>query len=307
MAKIRKFIEGNFSLLLLVGVILGFFVPKFGAFADELVIFLTAVLIFLSCAEIKPVDFLKMDIFQIGIFVVLRFAVFPLMLFFLAYQFIPEYAVGVLLLSLMPAGVAVASLCSMSHAKVVLGLGLTIISSLLAPAIIPAAFSFLGKFVEVDIFDLFLVLSGVVFLPIGLYFGLFNRSEQMSGVIRKYNKAGSVLILSFILVIVIAAQKEALLNDISTIVYGMIIMTVLFISVYAFGFIYALFVPKDDRVAYILSSGAMNNSLAVGLAFAYFDPKISIFIVLSEIVWSFCVAVAQWYFSKRSIVETTSA
>lgn len=306
MAQIRKFIEGNFSLLLLLGVIIGFFVPKFGSFADELVIVLTAVLIFLSCADIKPVDFFKIDVFQVGIFVVLRFAVFPLVLFFLAYKFAPEYAVGILLLGLMPAGVAVASLCSMSHAKVVLGLGLTIISSLLAPAIIPAAFSFLGKFVEVDIFDLFLVLTGVVFLPVGLYFGLFNRSEKISGLIRKYNKAGSVLILSFILVIVIAAQKDALLNDVSTIVYGLIVMTIFFVVVYGFGFIYAMFMPKEDKVAYILSSGAMNNSLAVGLAFAYFDPTTSLFIVLSEIVWSVCVALAQWYFSKRAKLEISN-
>jgi BASS family bile acid:Na+ symporter len=171
MLKIRQTIENNFSLLLLIGLVVGLFLPSFGEFSDEIVIFLTALLIFLSCADIEPRDFIKVDIFQIGLFTLARFAVFPLVLFYLAQQFVPEFAIGVLLLALMPAGVAVASLCSMSKANVSLGLSLTIISSLLAPAFIPSVFSFLGQVVAVDVAGLFTTLMLVVIVPIVLYFG----------------------------------------------------------------------------------------------------------------------------------------
>lgn len=300
MAQIKNFIENNFSLLLLVGAVSGFFIPSIGSVADEVVIFLTAFLIFLSCADIRVPDFLKVDIFQIALFTVLRYALFPLALFYLAYGFFPEYAIGILLLSLMPAGVSVASLCSMSGAKVALGLSLTIISSLLAPAFVPSVFSFLGQIVNVDIKSLFFTLIVIVFAPICLYYGLFSKIEKTKVLIKEYNKSSSVFILSIILAIVIAAQKHELLNNPGDIFTGMIIMIVLFTVCYLFGIIYSLFVPKDEKVPYIFASGAMNNSLAVGLAFAYFDAKIAVFMVLSEIVWSFYVAFGQWYFLRKT-------
>jgi BASS family bile acid:Na+ symporter len=302
MTGIKNFIENNFSLLLLVGFIAGFFTPSLGEISDEIVIFLIAVLIFLSCADINTKDFFNVDVFQIGLFTLLRFAVFPLVLFYLAYLLVPEYAVGVLLLSLMPAGMAVASLCSMSKApnSVPIGLSLTIISSLLAPFFIPAVYSFLGQTLEVDVLGLFITLSLVVFVPIILYLGIVRKFQTLHNQIKKYNQTSAVVILSVVLLIVMASQKEEFLGNLDLIVYGLIIMTVLFAVYYAFGIAFSLFVEKEQRVAYIFSSGAMNNSLAVGLAFAYFSPTISLFLVLSEIVFSFYIAVAQWWFSKRA-------
>ncbi len=295
----KNIIERNFSLLLIIGVIIGFFVPSFGENADEIVIFLTATLIFLACADIKPVDFFNIDVFQVGLFTLLRFAMFPLILFFGATSFAPDFAIGILLMALMPAGVAVASLCSMSGASVVIGLSLTIMSSLLAPAFIPSVFAFLGQLVAVDVFSLFLTLIYVVFVPICAYFLLFSKRPKAEKFIREYNKSSSIIVLASILVIVIATQKNEFLSNPDLILRGTIVMTILIGCFYIFGIVFSFFVPKDHRVSYIFGSGAMNNSLAVGLAFAYFDATTTLFIVLSEIVWSVYVAGAQWYFSRQ--------
>lgn len=301
MARIKIFVENNFSLLLLIGFLLGFVAPDVGDIADEIAIILTAALIFLSCADIKPVDFLKIDVFQVALFTVVRFAVFPLLCFFAVKNFFPEFSVGTLLLLLMPAGVAVASLCSMSKANVALGLGLTIISSLLAPAIIPGVFSFLGQYVQVDISKLFMTLILVVFVPIGLYFFGAARIAPVDKLIKSYNKSAAVVILSLILMVVIAAQREEFLEDLGLIFTGFWVMVAIIGACYLFGIAYSFFVDgKADKRSYIISSGAMNNSLAVGLAFAYFDVTTSLFIVLSEVVWSIYVALAQWIFSKRA-------
>lgn len=298
MAKIKNFIENNFSLLLILGCVLGFFVPSFGETADEIVIFLTALLIFFSCSNIKPTEFLQVDIFQIGVFILLRYAVFPLVLFYGAHQIFPEYAVGVLLLALMPAGVTVSALCSMSGANVALGLSLIIVSSLLAPVFVPGVFSFLGQIVNVDVMALFVTLVMVVFIPILLYFLVFSKVKIVDNFAKNYNKSSSIIILSLILVIVIATQKQTFLEAPEVIYVGLLIMTGLFAIFYAFGIIYSLFMSKGQRLPYIFSSGAMNNSLAVGLAFAYFDPKITLFIVLSEIVFSFYIAFSQYVASR---------
>ncbi|HPF78994.1 MAG TPA: hypothetical protein PLF01_06835 [Alphaproteobacteria bacterium] len=303
MARIKNFIENNFSLLLLLGCAVGFFTPSFGAWASQIVIFLTASLIFLSCADIKPSEFLKVDIFQMALFTILRFAVFPLILFYAMRHYFPEYAVGTLLLALMPAGVAVASLCSMGRANVALGLSLTIITSLLAPAFIPGVFSFLGQVVKVDIMSLFMTLVMVILVPIFLYFGVFSRFKKINSWVSQYNKSSAIVILSLVLVIVVATQKREFLANLDVIYIGLMVMTGLFAIFYLFGILYSLVVPKDQKIPYIFASGAMNNSLAVGLAFAYFDAKVTLFLVLSEIVWSVYVALAQWVLSKRRVTS----
>ncbi len=302
MTNLKRMIENNFSLLLLLGVVVGFFIPSFGDNADEIVIFLTGALIFFACADIKPVDFFKVDIFQTGVFTLLRFAIFPLVLFFVAQKTVPDFALGVLLMALMPAGVAVASLCSMSRANVVVGLSLTIMSSLLAPAFVPSVFLFLGQVVNVDILSLFLTLVYVVLLPICAYFLIVYKRHKIEAVVKNTNKSASIIILSVILMILMATQKEEFLAQPSLIVEGMIVMTVLIGLFYVFGIVFSRFVPVDQKISYIYGSGAMNNSLAVGLAFAYFDAATTLFIVLSEIVWSIYVVVGQWYFARRGRV-----
>lgn len=296
----KKFVEGNFSLMLLMGAILGFFLPSVGESADKIVIVLTAILIFISCSDIEPHDFLKTDIFQMGVFVLLRFIILPILLFAVFQKFFLEYSIGVLLLALMPAGVAVAALCSLSRANVVLGISLTIMTSFMAPFVIPAVFSFWGHEVNVDIVDLFFTLLLIVAVPIFSYFLILRRSKACHFFVKNNNKVFPTLILAVILAIVIASQKEALLADINIVYTGIVLMFVLFFIFYGFGVLYAHFMPPLDKVPYIYGSGAMNNSLAVGLAFAYFDSTTVIFIVLSEIVWTFYIAVAQYVFLKRN-------
>lgn len=300
MAQIKILIEKNFSLLLLIGFLLGFVAPSIGGAADEVAIILTAFLIFLSCADIRPVDFLKIDVFQVALFTLLRFAIFPLVCFFVMKSIYPEFAVGALLLLLMPAGVAVASLCSLTGAKVALGLSLTIVSSVLAPVFIPGTFAFLGQYVAVDIFKLFVTLVFVVFIPILVYFFGVSKIPKVNKAIKDYNKSAAVIILAVILMVVIAAQKQEFLDNIALIFSGFWVMVVLIGACYLFGIAFSFFVDKDEKVPFIISSGAMNNSLAVGLAFAYFDATTSLFIVLSEVVWSIYVAVAARVLGNRA-------
>lgn len=300
MTKIRNLIESNFSLLLLFGAILGFFVPSFGESADELVIVLTAILIFMSCANIDPKDFLKTDIFEIGLFTLVRFILLPLVLYYVFLAFFPEFAIGALLLALMPAGVTVAALCSMSNANVVLGLSLILLTSLMSPIVIPGVFSFIGEQVVVDVFGMFLTLIFVVLFPIALYFALFSKHKKSVAIIKKYNNTVPIIILSFILTIVVATQKHVFFENTALMVSGLVVMMGLFFFLYLFGVIYSRFLQKESRIPFIFASGAMNNSLAVGVAFAYFDGITVIFIVLSEIVFSIYVAAAQYYFSKQN-------
>lgn len=300
MLKIKNFIENNFAVSLLVAAILALFLPGFGKYSNDIVIFLIAGLVFFASPQVKRDELLSVDIFQVGLFTVLRFAVFPIILFYIAQAIVPEYAEGILLLALMPAAMAVTSLCSISGSKVALGLSLTVISSVLVPVFVPSIFSFLGRFVEINVFGLFATLMMVIFVPFIIYFGIINKIQPIKNWVISNTKLMPILLMSLVLFIVISANKEQFLDNVDLLITGSIVMMVVFGLFYLFGIVFSFFVPQDQRGSYVFASGAINNGLAIGLSFLYFSPHTVFFVVISEIVWCVYVAVAQWFFSRKT-------
>lgn len=299
MLKIKTFIENNFAFSLIIAVIAGLFLPGLGEHSNNIIIVLIAALVFFSCPEIKRADLLSVDIFQVGLFSVIRFAVFPIVLFYITQEIVPQYAEGILLLALMPAAIAVASLCSISGGKVALGLSLTIISSILVPVFVPSIFSFLGRFVEVNTVGLFITLMSVVFVPFIIYFGLVVRVRPVKSWVVRNTKFMPIIIMSLVLFVVVASNKEQFLSNINVLFEGGVVMTVTFFLFYLFGIVFSFFVPEEQRSTYIFASGATNNGLAIGLAFLYFSTPTVFFVVISELVWCIYVAVFQQYFVRQ--------
>lgn len=300
MTQIRTLIENNFGWMLILGGLLGFVVPSLGDFANYVIILLIAGLVYFACPSIKRDELLEVDIFQVGLFTLIRYAIFPIVLYFIAYSFIPDYAIGVLLLSLMPAAMAVASLSMISGGIASLGIAITVISSFLTPVIVPAMFSFLGYQVDVNEFALFFTLAFVVFAPFIIFFFGAGRIKAHKKWVLETGKASSIIIMALILLVVVSSYKETLLSNPAMLLEGSIVMFILFFVFYAFGFVFSKFVPQEQRPAYVYSSGAMNNGLAIGLSFIYFSPETTFFIVISEVVWCFYVAASQYYFTRRA-------
>jgi BASS family bile acid:Na+ symporter len=296
---IKATIENNFPIILILGAVLGFFIPSPGAHADMAIILLLAGQVLLASASIKRDDLGEIDIFQVGLFSLLRYAIFPIFLYYVSTVLWPDYAIGVLLLALMPAAIVVASLCSISHGKTALGISLTVFSSVLITAFIPAVFSFLGYVVEVNILKLFITLVVVLFVPIATYFVVIENVKPAKKFVLSWGKAISVISIALVLMIIMASYKDQFIEDWEALIKGTLIMFVLFFFFYLFGFVFSIFVPKDQRSAYIYASGAMNNGLAIGLAFLYFSPQTTFFIVISELVWCIYVPAAQWYFMRQ--------
>lgn len=297
----KTWIENNFAIVLLLGGVIGFFVPSMGdEVNNKIIVFLIGALVYFACPSIKRADLLDVDIFQVGLFTLIRFAIFPIVLFYLATMFIPNYAIGILLLSLMPSAMAVASLCMISGGKTALGISLTIIASILTPVLVPSVFAFLGHQVEVNEIGLFVTLVLVLFVPFIVYFYGTSRLQKHKKWVADFGKMASILTMAFLLLIILSSYKEQFLDNLDLLLKGGFIMFGLFFLFYLFGFVFSYFVPKDQRSTYILSSGAINNGLAIGLSFIYFSPETTFFIVISEIVWCLYVAAAQWYFSRRA-------
>lgn len=285
MADIKNWIETHFNICLAIAFVAGLVVPGLEMVPDSTVIFMTGVLIYLACPRITPDELHQVDIVQLAIFCVARFMLLPFALFYGAHFVVPDLAPAVLLLMLMPAGVAAAALSALNSGNVSLALALTVVSSLLAPAIVPSAFSFTGSAVNVDTWSLFLTLVMIVFLPILLYFGGAVRVPRLKDLTARVSKVGTILFLCLMMAVVLAKKRDVFFEDPAFLLEAFAVLGVLFAAGYGFGWLLAFRQGRAQQISFAVSSGAMNNALGIGLALVYFDDKTSLFMVLSEVAW----------------------
>lgn len=137
---LNDLIRRNFTAALMVGFVIGFFAPGLDQLPKALVLFVLALVIFFSCSQISRDEFRQIHYKEALGFTLLRFVLLPVVIYFAIRPFVPDMAEAVFLLCLVPAGVSVGALCAISGGNTTLGLGITVLSSLMAPFSIPLLF-----------------------------------------------------------------------------------------------------------------------------------------------------------------------
>ena len=102
-----------------------------------------------------------------------QFTIMPLLAFLLtkAFQLPPELAVGVILVGTCPGGTSSNVMTYLSKGDVALSVGMTAVSTVLAPFLTPLlTYFYAGQRVDVDMVSMFLSIVKVVILPIALGF-----------------------------------------------------------------------------------------------------------------------------------------
>lgn len=297
---VRSFAEKHFNWILMSAFLIGMVAPGLDKVPSAIIVYGTGAIIFLACARISLKELESVDIFTIGGFSLVRFILIPFVVYFAVAMTFPDLAIGSFLLALMPAGVAVAVLTAITAGNVALGLSLTIISSLLAPFVVPSAFAMMGHMVQIDLFDMFKSLVVMVFLPIGLYFGLARPIKPVKAAIQSNGKFLSIVIMVFLTSVIVAQKREVFLEDPWFVLESLIVLSVLFFVFYASAWILAFKAREAERIAYTYGSGAMNNNLGIALAYLYFDAKTALFLILSEVVWVLAMSTFQTWLKGRN-------
>jgi predicted Na+-dependent transporter len=163
---------------------------------------------------------------------------------------------------------------------------IVIVSTLLAPFLIPLQFLWASD-VAMDIspYGLFKTLAFCILLPMALYF-VTRRFQRWGQVMYDNVKLVSIILVFFVIALVIAKQRDAILADIPALITPFAA---------AFGS-YVVFViaalwlgrkqPKDTQISYAVCSGFNNVALGVSLALVHFPPKIILLVAVSEIAWA---------------------
>ncbi len=287
--KIIKLIEEKFWLPLIIALILGLLIPAFGKSLNFLIIPFLMIILFLTYLKTDLLEILshiKKPFFLIYILFMFLLAI-PAVVFNFFQLVNPELAIGFLLLCSMPAAVSSPVLTNIIKGNTSLAIVVSLISHLAAPFTITLLFFlFTRKILPIDLLSLSKTLILLALVPLFSAQIIRKTNPKIINATKSYYSFISVLIVGFLIYTGTANQaKEILRSPISTFL-DTIWLYILFIFLHLVGYLTAFWRNKGDKIALSVARTYMNNMLALGLAIAFFPPKIALIIVLSEIPWS---------------------
>jgi len=282
----NEFAKKNFNLILLVATVAGFVIPEPGEYSGP---FILAVLCFIIFASSFKVDFsaafFRAQARTIGGFYVIRFLLLPLAVFWLIYPWSAFYATAIFLFVALPAGVTSPAFTNVFGGNVSLALALLILSSSLAPLVLPLLGGILiDEELEIDQFQLFSTLFLTVVLPYLVHLPL-RKNEAISQWMRRHDAFISIFGIGIMFALAIAGYRPVLMEDVALLPAFILVGISAFVLLYVFGWLAWFRGDKSQKLALLFISGANNAALGVVISFLYFPTRMGVFFVVCQILW----------------------
>ena len=201
-----------------------------------------------------------------------QFTVMPLLAWGLAWLFRLDeaLALGVVLVGCSPGGTASNVITYLAKGDLALSVGMTGVSTLLAPLLTPLlTWALAGKSVDVDVVSMFMSILCVVILPIVVGLLVKWLWPKFTERATDYLPAFSSVAIAFIVAIIIAANADKLLAGGLLIVVVVVLHNVCGLSLgYLIGRLLRLAEPKKRAIS--IEVGMQNSGLASSLATIHF-------------------------------------
>lgn len=209
---------------------------------------------------------------DIAIGCVAQFTIMPLLAWLLARMFALDeaLAIGVILVGCCPGGTASNVITYLAKGDLALSVGMTGVSTLLAPLLTPALTWLLaGKTVDVDTLGMFVNILWVVVLPIALGFAVKRLFPRATEKVVRFMPTVSSIAIAVIIALVLSANARRLATG------GLTVLVVVMLHNacgLALGYILAtaLRLSEPKRRALAIEVGMQNSGLAASLAAVHF-------------------------------------
>jgi BASS family bile acid:Na+ symporter len=282
-------IEDNFWVFLLLGMLMGFVFSDEAAVLDHyLVVLLMALLyvVFLKNDMGNALGHIRRPLLLLYL-LACNLLVIPVLVFVFTRGLEPDLKVAVFLLACMPSGISAPALTDIVKGDTALSLVLTVLSSMIAPLSITGLLYVLyGTAIPLDYTRLFLGLVAFTLVPLlasevtkRCFSGAVERCKGHLGAL-------SVLILMVTVTVVIGKEADYIRSNIADVFHVLLVLYAVFFAFQAAGYFQAFWLKPDERLAVSVSKMAMNNVLGMVIAISYFNPRIALILVLSEIPWN---------------------
>ena len=291
--RISTLIEKHFWLILIAAILMGLWSPVPFKAPQILPKVLMGMMLFLAFLKIDALEVLEnIRNFRLMIYIAFVYMLaIPLFFFFSTRIFDTELAIGLLLLTAMPAGVSTPVLTDIAKGNTSLSMSLVIVSQLLAPFTVPLLF-WLVDINSLSINKLMILkdIAILVFLPmiisqiIKRYFPRTVTKTQ-----HLFTSANVFLLFSFVY-IAISSQRNVILENPAGLIWKVAILYLVFLLLHIIGYMICPKENRENRIAVAIGAAYMNNGMAIVLAVSYFKPEILVLMVLSELPWNTLLA-----------------
>ncbi len=296
--RVSEFIEEHFWVFLLLGMALGFLIPAtLRPLTDYLIPLLMAVL----C-----ITFLRIDITDLAVqarrpglllyVLIVNLVIIPLVCFVLTRGMELDLRIGLVLLAALPSGTAAPALTEIIRGRTSLALMMTVLSTLITPVSIPLIlYGLFGATVGLRYLDLFFQLLLFIVIPLGLAQGLRRLSPVLVERGRGLFGPLMVALIMLIAMAVIAREAPYIRTHLSEMAFTIAILFALFALLQLAGYFTAFWLPQEERIALSISKMAMNNVLGVVIAMGFFNSRVALILILSELPWNTLPALSKLY------------
>ena len=277
MSRVRKicdFLSSNIAILIIIFSVIAFFYPKGFSWATNYTTMFLGAAMFGMGLTIKAEDFrivfTRPKDLCIGF--ILQYTVMPLAAFALAKAFglSADLALGVILVGCCPGGTASNVITYVAKGDVPLSVGMTIVSTLLAPLCTPVLVYFLaGSWVEVSLVTMMISVVKVVLIPVLAGILIYRIFPKQVDAVREMLPLVSVIALVMIISGIVGSNAEKIMTC------GLLVMVVVAIHNtigLALGTVAAKLMKLEEKkvTAIGIEVGMQNSGLAISLATANF-------------------------------------
>lgn len=201
-----------------------------------------------------------------------QFLIMPALAWLLARAFMLDdaLALGVVLVGCCPGGTASNVITYLSKGDLALSVGMTSVSTLLAPLLTPILTWLLaGKDVNVDVVNMFMSILWVIIMPIALGLIIKRLMPKITAQAVDFLPAFSSIAIAFIVAIVISANASKLLTGGHLVIAVVVLHNICGLSL---GYLVSLLagMPMAKRKALAIEVGMQNSGLASSLAATHF-------------------------------------
>ncbi len=273
--KLSLFFSKHMAIIVIAMALLALFAPNaVGFIKTSYISILLGIVMFGMGLTLKPRDFriVFSNPKDVIIGTVAQFLIMPLLAFILvkAFRLSPELAVGVILVGTCPGGTSSNVMTYLSKGDVALSVGMTAVSTLLAPVMTPLlTYLYAGETVDVNMFDMFISIIEVVILPIVLGFVTNHFFSKFTEKAVDLLPLISTLAIVAIVGAVVSATASKLISSGLLILVIVILHNVLgYLLGYGAGLLMKMDTTKCRAVS--IEVGMQNSGLATSLATVHF-------------------------------------
>ena len=271
MKKTGEFVGRNMAWIVLVIAAMTLLIPETGLWVKTTWInYLLMIVMFGMGLTTKPSDFAV--VFRRPRDVITgcaaQFIVMPLLAYLLgkAFRLDDALLVGVILVGTCPGGTSSNVITYLSDGDTALSVGMTAISTFLAPILTPAlTYLYLRTTVSVDALAMFLSIIQVVIVPIGLGLLINRLSGTYTQRIKDALPVVSVTAICLIVAAVVSHNSAKILST-GAVIFAVVILHNLlgYLCGYLIGILFRIDLPRRKAVA--IEVGMQNSGLATTLA-----------------------------------------